>query len=1027
MPPVVAEGLGAAPLTIAAFIIDNNNGKVQVNVTIVVQNPDPSSYSYSFTCDGSDTAVSPYYGCPCNVAEMPPDIAAQIAAGQVFDAWILGGGNGTHCTYTAEGAAGFIKYLTDTQLRIAKGINNVGVLLTLAKTVSILSARELNRLDLAAAMSTNPALSTGNISSATPAQLQEYYFDQRNRTLLVQQMDRVLQAISSVVFTSQLQKEELDQFGDVLRSVLAVPKLVPEDAMVESARLSLEQIASASTGTGVSSLAAQAILDSQSQLTDATLVQSAALQQQVQSLTTVMSSRSILLQGVTKAQALLAQLKELRTKQKSRRRTRRRLQTVEGTDVVSSLATAGLLGAAPGEDAFNVTSSNFQLSAARSEQASGVFGAPPAPGVDRAPAVDITGPLTVAQNNTGNGFDFVASVATNTDYAGYDPTEVNVEGQVLNFDVRSAGASTPLTVAQSINDAPIIIRIPKYTTGSSCRRTASTCRYWSEAKQDWVTDGLVEVPALSTDTYIACQTLHFSTFALSGDDVVPQFNLVNPVDSGELFSNINLQNSVAIFVVAFLVFGFAIAIVIGYRMDRRDRARFALEMKISTIDERLQVAGKDVVNSKSSRLAAMLPRAFRRDREAKDENGKVIKVKPKDENEEIKMLLDDPSLTVTEKIGIRITREHELTKIIYLDPTDTFTRPQRLMIMLSVFLGQIAVVALFFGIDPSNIAMKLVIGVITGLLLLPANVLFRMLFEKSVYRSMPGSKSMSKFKRKLRKTQEIQRQMITYRVTVATSNIAGAGTRSNVGLTIFGDKGDSGVCVLPSGPGIFSQGQTDVFELKLQDLGKLQRVHIALEGTRTGNWHLDHVELVNTTTGEGATFHCAAWLEKKRDLDQPVKVLELTSTFLVDVSLMTQPPAGLSERRGSALMTVPEHDVPAPPPPVASRPQRRWKAVTAGLGFTTTLSSEGYLKLLPPPGALAKLHEEFATPAGRRRTLASGSGAPASPGFQPPPPAAGDVSDRHMLSIIKFDLSPTFRSNQLLHSLSTCLYSFMKR
>ena len=32
-----------------------------------------------------------------------------------------------------------------------------------------------------------------------------------------------------------------------------------------------------------------------------------------------------------------------------------------------------------------------------------------------------------------------------------------------------------------------------------------------------------------TDTYILCEATHLSDFAVSADDVVPEFNLVNPV------------------------------------------------------------------------------------------------------------------------------------------------------------------------------------------------------------------------------------------------------------------------------------------------------------------------------------------------------------------------------------------------------------------------------------------------------------------------------------------------------------------
>ena len=60
--------------------------------------------------------------------------------------------------------------------------------------------------------------------------------------------------------------------------------------------------------------------------------------------------------------------------------------------------------------------------------------------------------------------------------------------------------------------------------------------------------------------------------------------------------------------------------------------------------------------------------------------------------------------------------------IIECQPHDDFTRPQRLICLLCMMFGQFATSAVFFGIDPSNIAMKAVIGVISSMILTPSKV-----------------------------------------------------------------------------------------------------------------------------------------------------------------------------------------------------------------------------------------------------------------------------------------------------------------
>jgi hypothetical protein len=109
----------------------------------------------------------------------------------------------------------------------------------------------------------------------------------------------------------------------------------------------------------------------------------------------------------------------------------------------------------------------------------------------------------------------------------------------------------------------------RWTARSACRKTQGGCRFWDTEAAEWSDEGLVEITR--TETYVVCETSHLSSFGISADDVLPEFNLVNPITDLDLFSTLDLQNALAVFVVAFLIAGFAALNFVGYRRDCRDR------------------------------------------------------------------------------------------------------------------------------------------------------------------------------------------------------------------------------------------------------------------------------------------------------------------------------------------------------------------------------------------------------------------------------------------------------------------------
>lgn len=102
---------------------------------------------------------------------------------------------------------------------------------------------------------------------------------------------------------------------------------------------------------------------------------------------------------------------------------------------------------------------------------------------------------------------------------------------------------------------------------------------------------------------------------------------------------------------------------------------------------------------------------------------------------------------------------------------------------------------------------------------------------------------------------------ITYKVTVVTGDVPGAGTDANVYLSIYGDVASSTDNRLNSTIASFEKGQTDIFYLTLPDLGNLQKITIYHDNTGVApGWYLDRVIITNSSTGQYWTFSCNCWL-----------------------------------------------------------------------------------------------------------------------------------------------------------------------
>ncbi|XP_078473113.1 lipoxygenase homology domain-containing protein 1 [Lampetra planeri] len=111
----------------------------------------------------------------------------------------------------------------------------------------------------------------------------------------------------------------------------------------------------------------------------------------------------------------------------------------------------------------------------------------------------------------------------------------------------------------------------------------------------------------------------------------------------------------------------------------------------------------------------------------------------------------------------------------------------------------------------------------------------------------------------------------TYKVSVHTSDVRGAGTDANVFLTIYGDLGDTGERRLSkseTNTNKFERGQVDRFTLEAVDLGTICKIRVRHDNSMLhAGWLLDRVEVYDAEDGaeDSIVFHCERWLSRERE------------------------------------------------------------------------------------------------------------------------------------------------------------------
>ncbi|XP_021373395.1 lipoxygenase homology domain-containing protein 1-like isoform X2 [Mizuhopecten yessoensis] len=130
--------------------------------------------------------------------------------------------------------------------------------------------------------------------------------------------------------------------------------------------------------------------------------------------------------------------------------------------------------------------------------------------------------------------------------------------------------------------------------------------------------------------------------------------------------------------------------------------------------------------------------------------------------------------------------------------------------------------------------------------------------------------------------------VMRYEVSVHTGSLWNAGTDANVYMTVYGDRGDTGVRQLFSKAknAVFQQGQEDMFTLEAVSLGRLKRVIIGHDGTGSGNgWFLEKVVIrePNSKATDDYTFYCGKWLDEGEDDGKIVRELKVQEEYMDDI------------------------------------------------------------------------------------------------------------------------------------------------
>ena len=125
--------------------------------------------------------------------------------------------------------------------------------------------------------------------------------------------------------------------------------------------------------------------------------------------------------------------------------------------------------------------------------------------------------------------------------------------------------------------------------------------------------------------------------------------------------------------------------------------------------------------------------------------------------------------------------------------------------------------------------------------------------------------------------QEPAAELVSYQVTVTTSDIRKAGTDAAVYVDLIGQERRSGQWWLePEGANPFNRASIDVAHVECLSLGDLTRCRIGHSNQGLGSgWHLASVLVEDTREGGASwTFPCDKWLDRHEGVERLLAPLQ---------------------------------------------------------------------------------------------------------------------------------------------------------
>lgn len=152
-----------------------------------------------------------------------------------------------------------------------------------------------------------------------------------------------------------------------------------------------------------------------------------------------------------------------------------------------------------------------------------------------------------------------------------------------------------------------------------------------------------------------------------------------------------------------------------------------------------------------------------------------------------------------------------------------------------------------------------------------------------------------------------------YRLVFYTSDVLGAGTDAVVSCQLVGSLGSTPQFQLDAKKGQLEKGAVDTFVVQQVDVGEPRQLTVSHNDTGiNAAWHLERVEVENTSAGSRAVFPASCWLSRKHGL-----VVTLTAASAAppgaDAAAQKQPSA-------AAAPTAPAAAPAAQPPVVDAAP-----------------------------------------------------------------------------------------------------------